>query len=90
MSDAGNEEALFGRLRRLVASVRTAHQHDRRNLLSLEVDMRTLHGELSRRCAVLTEQMKDAGTRTAAISAYARTGSLARGLPHARPKQPTE
>jgi hypothetical protein len=90
MSEPGNDEALFGRLRRLVATARTAHQRDRRKLLSLETDMRTLRTELTRHCDLLKEQMKDAGTRTMAISAYARTGSLARGLPHARPKQPTE
>ncbi len=84
MTDNDHDEVLFGRLRRLAAIASTPQLRDRRRLLSLESDIRTLRGELIRRCAVLTEQMKDAGARTTAISAYARTGSLARGLPHAR------
>jgi hypothetical protein len=86
MSDNGNDEALFRRLRRMVATAKAAHQCDRRNLLSLESDIRALRTELTKRCAVLTEQMKEAGARTTALSAYARTGSIARGLPQARLK----
>lgn len=85
MSDNRNDEALFDSLRRLVAAAKTVRQQrDRRSVLSLEADIRALRAELNRRCAVLTAQMKDAGARTTAINAYARTGSLARGLPHAR------
>lgn len=84
MFENANEEALFGRLHRLVAIARTIQRHDRRNVLSLQADIRALRAELNRRCTVLTQQMKDAGARTTAINAYARTGSLARGLPHAR------
>ena len=85
MFESANEDELFGRLRHLVAAAKTVRQQrDRRSVLSLEADIRALRAELNRRCAVLTEQMKDAGARTTAINAYARTGFLARGLPHAR------
>jgi hypothetical protein len=90
MGDRGNEEVLFGRLRRLVATARTIQQRDRRSVLVLQNDIRAVRAELTQRCAVLAQQMKDAGARTMAINAYARTGSLARGLPFAPYKQPTE
>jgi hypothetical protein len=90
MSDRGNEEVLFGRLRRLVATAGTVQQRDRRSVLVLQNDIRAVRAELTQRCAVLAQQMKDAGARTMAINAYARTGSLARGLPFAPYKQPTE
>ncbi|UZE49961.1 hypothetical protein [Rhodopseudomonas sp. P2A-2r] len=90
MSDGGNDDVLFGRLRRLVATARTVQKRDRRNLLALENDIRAVRAELAQRCALLAQQMKDAGARTVAINAYARTGSLARGLPLAPHKQPTE
>jgi hypothetical protein len=85
MFEGANEDALFDRLRRLVATAKSVRQpHDRRSVLSLQADIRALRAELDRRCAVLTEQMKDAGARATAITAYARTGSLARRTPHAR------
>ena len=86
MSETRQDDALFGRLRRMIASATTAHQRDRRNVLSLECDIRMLRAELNQRCAVLTEQMKEVGTRTTAINAYARTGSLACGASQPRHK----
>lgn len=86
MIDSRIDEMLLGRLRRLVETAKTAHLRDRRNVLSLETDIHALRTELTMRCAVLAEQMKDASARTKAIFAYARTGSLARGVSYPRQK----
>lgn len=88
MSESRNDEMLFGRLRRMVETAKTAHLRDRRSMLTLETDIRTLRAELTRRCAALTEQMNCAGRRTTALNAYARTISLARN--HAPTRSPTE
>jgi hypothetical protein len=90
MIDSKPDEALFDRLRRLVQTAKAMNQCDRRSVLAMEADIRTIRSELNKRCSVLTEQMRTAGARTMAISAYARTGSIARGLSHMRPTYPTE
>jgi hypothetical protein len=89
MRNDDNDHALLGRLRHLIHAARTMHQRDRRSVLALEADIRILRGALSARCDALTERMRAAGTRTAAISAYARIGSIARG-PHIRLTTPTD
>ena len=90
MLENGNDDKLFGRLRRLVESAKTAHLRDRRSILSLEADIRMLRAELNGRCAALTEQMNHAGRRATALNAYARTVSLARAPSPAPSKTPTE
>ncbi|MET0968271.1 MAG: hypothetical protein ABWY18_03640 [Tardiphaga sp.] len=89
MRNDDQDDALFGRLRHLVQAAKTMQRRDRRSVLALEADIRMVRGELNARCRMLTEQMRAASTRTAAISAYARIGRMASG-PNHRPTNPTE
>jgi hypothetical protein len=78
------EDELIRRLHRLVAEVKANRHRDRRILLSMQSDIRTLRNALHEKCNALSEQMKASGRRVSAISAYARTASITRGLTPAR------
>ena len=79
MLDRESDEQLFNRLRRVVMAVKTAAPHDdRRRLLALENDVRSLRTVLSQRCSQVVEKMNAAGERLSAVSAYARCASLRR------------
>lgn len=89
MRSDDKDDALFGRLRHLVQAAKTMQQRDRRRVLALAADIRLVRGQLAERRQMLNEQMRAASTRTTAISAYARTGSMTPG-PTYRPTNPTE
>jgi hypothetical protein len=79
MLDQESDEQLFWRLRRIVMAVKTARpDDDRRRLLALENDVRSLRAALMERCGRLAEKINAAGEQLSAISAYARGASLAR------------
>jgi hypothetical protein len=84
MFDHESDEQLFYRLRRIVMAVKTARPDDnRRRLLALENDVRSLRAVLSQRCSLMVEKMNAAGEQLSAISAYARCASLRREPPRA-------
>jgi hypothetical protein len=77
MLDRESDEKLFLRLSRAVMAVKTAKPlDDRRRLLALENDVRSLRAILHARCRLLVEKMNAAGAQLSAISAYARCASL--------------
>jgi hypothetical protein len=77
MLDRESDEKLFHRLRRAVLAAKAAKPHDdRRRLLALENDVRSLRAVLNQRCSVVVERMNAAGAQLSAISAYARCASL--------------
>lgn len=78
------EDELFGRLRRLAAEARTSRHRDRRVLLSLQHDIRAIRAALTEKRDAVSERLKASGQRISAITAYARTASIARGLTPAR------
>jgi len=79
------DEKLFSRLRRIAVSVKMASPLDnRRCLLALEADLRSVRASLNQRCVLLTQKMNEAGKQLNAVSAYARCASLRRD-----PSQPT-
>jgi hypothetical protein len=74
--DGANEDELFRRLRRLVASSKTAHRHDRRVILALENDLMVLRQALMSRSDALLQKIAIAGTGSKAVTAYSRVASL--------------
>ena len=83
MLDRESDEQLFNRLRRIVMAAKAARPDgDRRRLLALENDVRSVRAALSQRCGLLVEKMNAAGAQLSAISAYARCASLRREPPH--------
>jgi hypothetical protein len=84
MLDRESDEKLFCRLRRAAMAARTARPHDdRRRLLVLSNDIRSLRAVLNQRCSLLVEKMNAAGEQLSAISAYARCASLRSEPPRA-------
>jgi hypothetical protein len=84
MPDRESDEQLFNRLRRIVMAAKMARpDDDRRRLLALENDVRSLRAVLSQRCSLMVEKMNAAGEQLSAISAYARCASLRREPPRA-------
>jgi hypothetical protein len=79
MIDHESDEQLFNRLRRIVMAAKTARpDEDRRRLLALENDVRSLRAVLNERCSLLVEKINAAGEQLSAISAYSRCASLRR------------
>jgi hypothetical protein len=79
------DEKLFSRLRRIAVSVKMASPLDnRRRLLALEADLRSVRNSLNQRRVLLMQTMNEAGKQLNAVSAYARCASLRRD-----PLQPT-
>jgi hypothetical protein len=77
MFDRESDEKLFYRLRRAVMAARAARpDDDRRRLLVLSNDVRSLRAVLNQRCRLLVERVNAAGAQLSAISAYARCASL--------------
>ena len=84
MLDRESDDKLFHRLRRAVMAAKAARPlDDRRRLLALENDVRSIRAILNQRCGVLVEKMNAAGAQSNAISAYARCASLRREPPRA-------
>jgi len=75
--DGPDEDELFRRLRRLVASSKTAHHYDRRMILSLENDLMMLRKVLVSRSDALLQKIAIAGAGSKAVTAYSRVASLA-------------
>jgi hypothetical protein len=85
MSHDPVDELLFSRLRRFVSAAAAARPHDdRRRLLALEADLRSVRDGLNARCGVLVQQMNATGRQINAVSAYARCATLRRD-----PSQPS-
>ncbi|MEH2471060.1 hypothetical protein V1281_007753 [Nitrobacteraceae bacterium AZCC 2161] len=85
MGNNDADEKLFSRLRRIAMSIKTASPLDnRRRLLALEADLRSVRDGLDQRCRLLTQKMNEAGAQLNAVSAYARCASLRRD-----PSQPS-
>jgi hypothetical protein len=78
------EDELFVRLRRLAATIESNRHRDRRLLLALQNDLRSVRAELVARRDAVSDQLRETGRRFSAISAYVRTASIARGLTPAR------
>lgn len=73
------DERLFARLRRFVIAAKGARPlDDRRRLLALQADVRSVRDGLDARCRVLVEQMNATGRQLNAVSAYARCATLRR------------
>jgi hypothetical protein len=51
---------------------------DRRRVLALESDLRSVRAALNGRCGLLVQKMNEAGAQLNAVSAYARCASLRR------------
>jgi hypothetical protein len=84
MLDRESDEKLFWRLRRAAMAARVARpDDDRRRLLALESDLRSLRAVLKARCSLLVEKMNAAGEQLSAISAYSRCASLRSEPPRA-------
>jgi hypothetical protein len=82
--DHESDEQLFLRLRRIEMAAKAARPHDdRRRLLALENDVRSLRAVLKARCSLVVEKMNAAGEQLSAVSAYARCASLWREPPRA-------
>lgn len=77
----GDDDELFRKLRRLVAAARSVPRSNRRAILSLESDLRTLRTALTTRSNLLSQRLATAGAGNKAVTAYARTASLADGRP---------
>jgi hypothetical protein len=76
------DEHLFSRLRRFVSAAKAARPlDDRRRLLALQADIRSVRDGLNARCGVLVEQMNASSRQLNAVSAYARGATLRRDLP---------
>jgi len=85
MIDSENDEELLFRLRRIVMAAKAARPHDdRRRLLALENDLRSLRSVLNERCSLLAKKMNAAGEQLSAVSAYARCASLRRDSSYVR------
>jgi hypothetical protein len=83
MRDNDLAEKLLSRLRRIAMSVRLATPlEDRRRLLCLEADLRSVRDNLRQRSALLGAQMNAVGAQLNAVSAYARCASLQRNPSH--------
>jgi hypothetical protein len=81
---ADHEERLLRRLRRLMASVEAADGPDqRRLLLVMQDEVRTIRAELIRHSRTLAEQIDAAGIQFGAANAYARCAKLQRNIPQA-------
>ena len=76
MSAERQDEELFGRLDRLVATAKTLRGRDRRLILSLESDLRALRAALHLRGDALAQQLNLAGAGSKAAVAYSRIASL--------------
>lgn len=76
--DNVDEDELLRRLRRLVASSKTVHRHDRRVILSLQNDLTMLRQVLVNRKDALLQKIAIAGAGSKAVTAYSRVASLAR------------
>ena len=71
------DEQLFSRLRRFVSAAGAARPlDDRRRLLALQADIRSVRDGLNARCGVLVEHMNASGRQLNAVSAYARCATL--------------
>jgi len=82
MADAkqqGNGEALLRRLRRLTSRAGATETNDRAQRLALMDDIDGVRRELLHECARLDEEIKRAGVRVTAITAYARGARSVRG-----------
>jgi hypothetical protein len=76
------DEQLFVRLRRFVIAAEAAVSlDDRRRLLALQADVRSVRDGLDVRCRILVEQMNATGRQLNAVSAYARCATLRRDQP---------
>jgi hypothetical protein len=83
MGDDQTDQVLFSRLRRFVAAAATAKPlDDRRRLLALEADLRSVRDGLNARCGLLVQKMNATGRQINAVSAYARCATLRRDQPH--------
>lgn len=71
------DEQLFSRLRRFVSAAGAARPlDDRRRLLALQADIRSVRDGLNARCGLLVEQMNASGRQLNAVAAYARCATL--------------
>jgi hypothetical protein len=79
MPDRESDEQLFRRLRRIVMAAKAMTPGgDRRRVLALESDLRSVRAALNGRCGLLVQKMNEAGAQLNAVSAYARCASLRR------------
>jgi hypothetical protein len=79
MPDRESDEQLLRRFRRIVMAAKAMRPgDDRRRLLALESDLRSVRAVLDRRCGLLVQKMNEAGAQLNAVSAYARCASLRR------------
>jgi hypothetical protein len=78
--DPDSDEHLFSRLRRIEAAVfAAASRGDRRLLLVLQNDLRSLLEALKRRSGQLAVKINRAGAQFSAARAYARCATLGTG-----------
>jgi hypothetical protein len=80
MTNAGGEDALLRKLRRLTARARAVKATDRAQLTALLDDIGTLRGQLMRECARLDQELNRASVRVTAITAYGRSAQSVRAL----------
>ncbi|MDB5654669.1 MAG: hypothetical protein JWQ94_2282 [Tardiphaga sp.] len=79
MGDDQIDKMLFSRLRRFAAAVAAAKPFDdRRRLLALEADVRSVRDGLNARCGLLVQKMNATNRQLNAVSAYARCATLRR------------
>lgn len=74
------DEQLLRRLDRLTATVKTIRERDRRLVLSLADELRTLLAALQARSDALAQKLSVARSGGKAIAAYARTAFLGSGV----------
>ena len=79
--DTDRDEQLFCRLRRIEgAIVAAASGADRRVLLALQADLRSLLATLKQRTGEMAANINRAGAQSSAARAYARCATLGSGL----------
>lgn len=77
-SDRQDDE-LFRRLDRLLATAKTVRRDDRRQILALESDLQALRTALRLRSDALVQRLNIAGAGGKAVAAYFRTASFRPG-----------
>lgn len=75
-------EALLRKLRRLVVRAASVKDSDHKQLLALIDDLETTRHGLSKECAEVEAEMRQATVRTTAIGAYLRNSQVYRGKRH--------
>lgn len=73
------DDVLFRRLERLLATAQTVRRDDRRLVLALESELQALRTALRLRSDALVQKLNIAGTGGKAVAAYSRTACLKPG-----------